>query len=47
MKLGKFLKNMGNDLAKIVKKYFFSKKEFICLLMKKGASFPSKICPVF
>ena len=47
MKLGKTLKNMGNVLAKIVKKSIFSTMKFTSLLMKKRASFPSKICPVF
>ena len=46
MKLGK-TKNMGNVLAKIVKKPIFSKMKFTVLLMKKRATFPSKICPVF
>ena len=47
MKLGKTLKNMDNDLAKNVKKSILSKMELTDLLMKKRASFPSKICPVF
>ena len=47
MKLGKTLKNMDNDLAKNVKKSILSKMELTGLLMKKRASFPSKICPVF
>ena len=47
MKLRKNLKNMGNVLAKIVKKSIFSKIKLAGLLMKKRASFPLKICPVF
>ena len=47
MKLGKTLKNMGNVLAKIVKKSIFSKMKHTGLLMKKRASFPSKIFHVF
>ena len=47
MKLGKTLKNMGNVLAKIVKKSIFSKIKLTSLLVKKRASFPSKNCPVF
>ena len=47
IKLGKTLKNMGNVLTKIVKKSIFSKMKLTSLLMKKRASFPSKICPVF
>ena len=47
MKLEKTLKNMVNIFAKIRKKSIFSKMKFACLLMKKHASFPSKICPVF
>ena len=47
MKLGKTLKNMGSVLAKIVKRYFFSKMKLTSLLIKKRASFPSNICPVF
>ena len=47
MKLGKTLKNMGNALAKIVKKSIFSKMKLTSLLMKKRSSFPSMICPVF
>ena len=47
MKLGKTLKNMGNVLAKIVKKSIFSKMKLTGLLMKKRTSFPSKIFPVF
>ena len=47
MKLGKTLKNVGNVLAKIVKKSIFSIMKLINLLMKKRASFSSKICPVF
>ena len=39
MKLGKTLKNIDNVLAKVV--------EISSLLMKKSASFLSKICPVF
>ena len=47
VKLGKTLKNMDNVLAKIVKKSIFSKMEIADLLIKKLASFPSKICSVF
>ena len=47
MKFGKTLKNMSNIEAKIVKKFIFSKMKIIGLLMKKRASFPSKICPAF
>ena len=47
MKLGKTLKNMGNALAKILIKSILSKMKLTSLLMKKRASFPSKICPVF
>ena len=47
MKLGKTLKNMGNVLAKIVKKSIFSKMKLTGLLMKKRTSFPSKIFHVF
>ena len=47
MKLGKALKNMSNVLPKIVKKLVFSKMKLAGLLMKKHASFPSKICPAF
>ena len=47
MKLGKTLKNMGNVLAKIVKKSVFSKMKLANLLMKKRGSFHSKIYPVF
>ena len=47
MKLGKTLKNVGNVLAKTVKKSIFSKMKLINLLMKKRVSFSSKICPVF
>ena len=47
MKLGKTLKNMGNVLAKIMKKSIFSKMKLTSLLMKKRASFPSNIFPVF
>ena len=47
MKLGKTLKNMGNVLAKIMKKSIFSKMKLTSLLMKKQASFPSQICPAF
>ena len=47
MKLGKTLKNIGNVLAKIVKKSIVSKMKLTRLLMKKHASNPSKICPVF
>ena len=47
MKLGKTFKNMGNVLAKIVKKSVFSKMKLTILLTKKRASFPSKNCPVF
>ena len=47
MKLGKTLKNMGNVQAKIVKKSIFSKVKLTGLLMKKCASFPSRICLVF
>ena len=38
---------MGNVLAKIVIKSIFSKMKLTRLLMKKRASFPSKICHVF
>ena len=38
---------MDNVIAKIVKKSIFSKIKLAGLLMKKRASFPSKICPVF
>ena len=47
MKLVKTLKNMGNALAKIVNKSIFNKEKLASLLMKKRASFPLKICPVF
>ena len=47
MKLGKTLKNMGNVLAKIAKNCIFSKMKLTSLLMKKGALFHSKVCPVF
>ena len=47
VKLGKTLKNKSNVLGKIVKNPVFSKMKLSGLLMKKGASFPSKICPVF
>ena len=47
VKLGNTLKNMGNVLAKIVQNSIFSKMKLTGLLMKKRASFPSKICPVF
>ena len=47
MKLGETLKNMGNILAKIVEKFIFSKMKLTSLLMKKHASFPSNIYPVF
>ena len=47
MELGENLKNMGNVLAKIVKKSIFSKMKLTGSLKKKRASFPSKICPVF
>ena len=47
MKLRKTLKNMSNVLAKIVKKSIFSKIKLAGLLMKKRASYPTKICPVF
>ena len=47
IKLGKILKNMGNVLPKIVKKSIFSKMKLTSLLMKKRASFPSRIYPVF
>ena len=47
IKLGKTLKNMGNVLAKIVKKSIFSKMKLAGLLMKKRTSFPSKIFHVF
>ena len=46
MKLGKTLKNISL-FQKIVKKSIFSKMKLTSLLMKKRASFPSKICPVF
>ena len=46
MKLGKTFKNVGNFLAKIVKKSIFSKMKLAGLLMKKHTSFPSKICRV-
>ena len=45
--LGKSLKNMGNVLEKIVKKFIFSRMKFVDLLMKRHPSFPSKICSVF
>ena len=41
------LENMGNVLAKVVKKIIFSKMKLVSILMKKRASIPSKICPVF
>ena len=44
MKSGTNLKNMGNVLAKIVS--IFGKMKLAGLLLKKRASFPSKICPV-
>ena len=47
MKLRKTLKNMGNVVAKFVKKSIFSKIKLAGLLMKKRASFPTKTCPVF
>ena len=47
IKLGKILKNMGNVLPKIVKKSIFSKMKLTSLLMKKRASFLSKICLVY
>ena len=47
MKLRKTFKNMGNVLAKIMKKSIFSKIKLAGLLMKKRASFSTKICPVF
>ena len=47
VKLGKTLKNVGNVLAKTVKKSIFSKMKLASLLMKKRASVPSKICPVY
>ena len=47
MKLGKTPKNMGNVLAKIVKKSIFGKMKLTSLLMKKRVSILSKICPVF
>ena len=37
--LGESLKNMGNVLQKIVKKFIFSRMKFVALLMKKHASF--------
>ena len=46
MKLENTIKNMGNVLAKIVKKSILSKTKLAGLLMKKRASFASKICPV-
>ena len=39
MKLGKSLKNMGNVLAKIVKKSIFNKMKLNGLLMKKPLYF--------
>ena len=39
--------NMGNVLAKVVKKSIFSKMKLTGLAIKKRASFPSKICPIF
>ena len=47
MKLGKTLKNMGNVLAKIVKRFIFSKMKLTGLPMKKRGSFLSKICAAF
>ena len=47
VKLEKTLKNMGNALAKIVKKTIFSEMKFAGSLIKKHASFPLKISPVF
>ena len=47
MKLGKTLKNMGEVLAKIVKKSIFSKMKLISLIMKNHASFHSRIYLVF
>ena len=47
MKLEKTSKNMGSVLAKIVKMSIFGKMKLTSLLMKKRASFLSKICPVF
>ena len=47
VKLGNTLKNMSNVLAKIVQNSIFSKMKLTDLPMKKRASFPSKICPVF
>ena len=47
LKLGNTLKNMGNVIVKIVKKSIFSKIKLADLLMKRNASFHSKICPVF
>ena len=38
---------MGNALAKIVKKSIFSEMKFAGSLIKKHASFPLKISPVF
>ena len=35
------------DSKKIVKKSVFSKMKLTSLLLRKCASFPSKICPVF
>ena len=39
--------NMANVLAKVVKKSIFSKLKLTGLVIKKCASFPSKICPIF
>ena len=47
MKLEKTHKNVDSVLPKIVKKSIFSKMKLTSLLMKKHASFPSKICPDF
>ena len=47
VKLGKALENLRYVLAKIVRKAIFSKMKLAGLLMKKRASFPSKICPIF
>ena len=48
MKLGKTLKNMSKGApGKVVKKSNFGKMKLTGLLMKKRASFPSKICSVF
>ena len=47
MKLGKPLKKYGQRPCKNCEKSIFSKMKLTGLLIKKCASFPSKICPVF